>query len=116
MNKIELSLPDHGALRIPLYAQQVLSIAKPGGGSWNDMTIEGRLGEIWVTMGGDSRDHVISPGDRLDLRGRGPVVAQAVSDSELRIFSTPNIKQPNAAFKAMLPNGYRNFKRYFQES
>lgn len=42
-------------------------------------------GEVWITREGDSRDHVLSAGQRFDIPGPGVVVATPLSDSAVLV-------------------------------
>lgn len=38
-------------------------------------------GTAWITMAGDSRDHVLRPGDRIVLHGRGLAALHAIGNA-----------------------------------
>lgn len=80
MNKLQLSFPHHGALRIPLAADEVVSLKAAAG-----HTLETLCGRAWVTFQGDREDHLLAPGERIALNGRGQVVAAAIGNTELRL-------------------------------
>lgn len=40
-------------------------------------------GRVWVTQTGDGRDHILAPGEGLNLRPRGRVAVQALVEAEL---------------------------------
>ncbi|WNG40930.1 EamA family transporter [Archangium violaceum] len=46
-------------------------------------------GSVWLTREGDSEDHVLRPGDALQVEGRGRVVVQALHPARLYFAPTP---------------------------
>jgi len=42
-----------------------------------------RLGDVWVTQHGDSKDYVLRTGESMTLSGRGPALAMAYKDTQL---------------------------------
>lgn len=42
-------------------------------------------GTVWVTQAGDPRDHVLHPGERLALGGRGRVAIQALGERQTAV-------------------------------
>lgn len=41
-------------------------------------------GELWITVEGDRRDHILGPGDRLRVDRDVPVIVSALKDSVLQ--------------------------------
>ena len=55
------------------------------GGS-GKITIRCAHGTVWVTVAGDSGDHVLSPGKELTVSKKGKIVIMAQESSSLRFF------------------------------
>ena len=48
-----------------------------------------RLGTVWVTEEGDSRDHVVGPGDALVVVRPGRTIVQALKPSWISLTAAP---------------------------
>jgi len=65
------------------------------GGLWtHPLRLEGlrlscREGLVWLTREGDREDHVLKPGEALQVEGPGRVVVQALRPAHLCVSSTP---------------------------
>jgi len=40
-------------------------------------------GRVWVTQTGEGRDHILAPGEGVNLHPRGRVVVQALAEADL---------------------------------
>ena len=57
-----------------------LSEVEPG------MTVTCEQGLLWVTQSGNPQDYTLKPGQRMMLEGKGKVLIEAVSESNLSIL------------------------------
>ncbi|WNG40134.1 DUF2917 domain-containing protein [Archangium violaceum] len=67
-------------------------------------------GSVWLTREGDSVDHILSPGQSLQVEGHGQVVVQALQPARLSLAGsgTPATKGPGGG------DGSSGVGRYFQ--
>lgn len=54
-------------------------------GNGDGVLIVCREGVLWVTQTGDTRDHLLNPGERYTACGNGVIVIEALRPAELRI-------------------------------
>lgn len=73
--KLELDSP-----RIPLAARALARLRDA-----LSVRIVCEYGSVWVTIDGDTRDVVLSPGESFDADGRAGVLLYALEDSCLRV-------------------------------
>jgi Protein of unknown function (DUF2917) len=93
MKKLQLNVPDTGVARVNLQAQQVVSTRHTQG-----LAIECLSGNLWVTFEGEHVDHLLSPGERMNVSGHRHVVIQALTSAEVAIL--PHAATPAAATPA----------------
>ena len=70
--------------------------------------IVARLGTVWVTEEGDTRDHIVGPGDALIVAHSGRTVVQALKSAWISLTeamvaandATPDAKRPETPGEA----------------
>ncbi len=67
--------------------------------------IEARLGTLWVTQEGSSKDHIVGPGDSLVVTRPGRTVVQALQPAWL-IIEEP-AREKVASERSAIPAGWR---------
>lgn len=58
-------------------------------------------GTLWVTQQGDGRDHILKPGDRMEICLKGKVVLQACGKTELRLEKPRPGSLPGRAIQSL---------------
>jgi hypothetical protein len=74
--------------RIPLAIGELASLRVAPG-----QVVEGLRGSIWLTVDNGGRDHILNPGQRLQLAGGGCMVVEGLTASELRLAPSPARQQ-----------------------
>ncbi|MBL8515724.1 MAG: DUF2917 domain-containing protein [Betaproteobacteria bacterium] len=68
------------SLQVTLSQNQVLTAPQRDG-----LTIETLEGAVWITFASEGRDHVLQPGERLELGRAGKAVVQAMQASRVAL-------------------------------
>ena len=71
------------------------------------LEIDCRSGRLWITQSGDGRDHLLTPGKRFAVLGRGRVVIVALQAAALTIEVPVGRQAPRLAScrTPLLPTG-----------
>ncbi|WP_158501705.1 EamA family transporter [Vitiosangium sp. GDMCC 1.1324] len=83
------------AWKKPLAGEEPAGLALAQGALWTYQPRMGGLmlscceGSVWLTREGDGEDHVLKPGDALQVEGHGRVVVQALRPARLCFAPTP---------------------------
>jgi len=83
---------------------QVLSARKLEG-----VAIECTRGSIWITSQNDGWDHVLKPGERMELRCGGRVVVEALEASDFAVFHSESRPVPHFSEPGERANCFRNW-------
>ena len=76
---------------------EVVSMAAAGA----DSSFSVRKGRIWLTRPGDTRDYLLSQGDRFPLGGDGSFVMEALADATIALEGIP-LKNTRAEIRVNL--------------
>ena len=67
-------------IRMTRHTFQRMDMVKPGSTLFCD------TGVLWVTQTGDSRDYVLTPGQKMIVTKRGKVLVEAMRDADFSVL------------------------------
>ncbi len=83
---------------------QVISARKLRG-----LAIECTRGSVWITSENEGWDHVLKPGERMQLSCGGRVVVEALESSDFAVFHPATRPVPRFTEAGELSNCFRNW-------
>lgn len=93
---MQIKLNPAGAVHMQLQTGQVISTPRLEG-----LAIEALRGTVWITFASEGVDHVLKPGERLQLGTAGKAVLEALEPVELSLFALPAASRRPDAFSRL---------------